>query len=59
MFSDTVYEYKVSGAVPQYVDMPTLHTHNISNIGQSELTTFFWSHQIFDPAAPDTVAEAV
>ena len=33
----------VSGDKPQYVDMPTLHTHNITNTGSKELTTMFWS----------------
>jgi UDP-2-acetamido-2,6-beta-L-arabino-hexul-4-ose reductase len=39
--------------------MPTLHTHNITNVGAETLTTLFWSHEIYDPARPDTYAERV
>jgi UDP-2-acetamido-2,6-beta-L-arabino-hexul-4-ose reductase len=59
LFSDTIHEFRVSGDRPCYVDIPTLHTHNITNIGSDGLTTFFWSHQIFNPAALDTIPEAV
>lgn len=59
LFSDEVVEYAVDGAAPQYIDMPTLHTHSITNTGTGEVVTLFWSHEIFDPAAPDTYAEMV
>lgn len=59
IFDDKVHEFKVSGDKPCYIDMPTLHTHNIKNIDQSELITAFWSHEIFNPAKPDTYAEVV
>jgi UDP-2-acetamido-2,6-beta-L-arabino-hexul-4-ose reductase len=59
MFANEIFEFKVSGEKPQYVDIPTLHTHNITNTGDTELTTFFWSHQIFDAAVTDTMQENV
>lgn len=59
LFSQEVADFSVSGARPQYVDMPTLHTHNITNTGAGELVTLFWSHEIFDPAQPDTYMETV
>jgi len=59
LFSDEVAEFEVTGDRPQYVDMPTLHTHNITNIGESDMTTLFWSHEIFDPVNPDTFPEPV
>jgi UDP-2-acetamido-2,6-beta-L-arabino-hexul-4-ose reductase len=52
-------EFHVSGREPAYVDMPALHTHNITNTGSGDLLTLFWSHEIFDPAAPDTFPEVV
>ncbi len=55
---DTV-EFRVSGTRPQYVDMPTLHTHNITNTGSTDLTTLFWTQDIYDAANPDTYAETV
>ena len=39
--------------------MPTLHTHDITNIGDEELVTLFWAHEIFDPDRPDTIFEPV
>ncbi|WP_041783508.1 NAD-dependent epimerase/dehydratase family protein [Ancylobacter novellus] len=54
-----VWEYRVSGAAPAAVDMPTLHTHSIENVGDKPLLTLFWTQAIFDPAAPDTYADPV
>lgn len=54
LFDDNVKEFRVSGDEPVYIDMPTLHTHSITNVGDTELMTLFWSHEIFDPEAPDT-----
>lgn len=54
LFDGEVKEFRVSGEEPVYIDMPTLHTHSITNVGESELMTLFWSHEIFDPEAPDT-----
>lgn len=55
---DTV-EYRVSGSDPCAVDMPTLWSHNIVNVGDSELLTLFWTADLLDPSAPDTYADAV
>lgn len=54
-----VWEYRVGGAVPAAVDMPTLHTHSIENVGPTPLLTLFWANEIFDPTAPDTFADPV
>jgi UDP-2-acetamido-2,6-beta-L-arabino-hexul-4-ose reductase len=59
LFDDQVVEFRVSGDQPAYVDMPTLHTHNITNVGGGTLLTLFWSHEVFDPEQPDTVWEEV
>jgi UDP-2-acetamido-2,6-beta-L-arabino-hexul-4-ose reductase len=59
MFSAETHPFAVRGDTPVYIDMPTLHTHDIRNTGQGELFTLFWSHEVFDPAAPDTYPEAV
>ena len=54
-----VWEYRVSGDEPAAVDMPTLHTHSIENVGDRPLLTLFWTQALFDPAAPDTYADPV
>ncbi|MBC7782018.1 MAG: SDR family oxidoreductase, partial [Proteobacteria bacterium] len=59
LFSSEVHTFDVNGETPVFIDMPTLHTHDIRNTGMGELFTLFWSHEIFDARAPDTYAEAV
>lgn len=59
LYSNEVQVFRVSGAAPSYVDIPTLHTHNITNVGSGELVTFFWTHELFDPQDPDTFMEKV
>lgn len=59
LFSEHLVEFRVSGAHPAYIDMPTMHTHNITNIGSGELITLFWAHEIFDAARTDTYPEPV
>jgi UDP-2-acetamido-2,6-beta-L-arabino-hexul-4-ose reductase len=54
-----LWEYRVNGTAPSPVDMPTLHTHSITNIGTEPLLTLFWTHELFDPAAPDTYFDPV
>lgn len=59
LFDDTVHSFDVTGDQPAYVDMPPLHTHNISNAGDTDLLTLFWAHEIYDPQQPDTIHETV
>jgi UDP-2-acetamido-2,6-beta-L-arabino-hexul-4-ose reductase len=59
LLTPRVHEFSVSGTTPCYIDMPTFHTHDITNTGAEELVTLFWSHEIFDPGQPDTYAEKV
>lgn len=59
LFSDEIRSFKVSGEVPAFIDIPTLHTHSITNTGEVPLQTLFWSNEIFDPMHPDTYPEAV
>jgi UDP-2-acetamido-2,6-beta-L-arabino-hexul-4-ose reductase len=57
--STQTVEFLLDGARPAYVDMPIWYTHNIRNIGETELLTAFWVNEVFDPAAPDTFSEPV
>jgi UDP-2-acetamido-2,6-beta-L-arabino-hexul-4-ose reductase len=59
LFSDTVHLFRVSGDAPCFIDMPTFHTHSITNIGSSDVMTLFWAGEIFDPTHPDTFSEKV
>ncbi|MFC1543948.1 NAD-dependent epimerase/dehydratase family protein [Gemmatimonadota bacterium] len=49
-----VIEYSVTGDSFQVIDIPPGYTHNITNIGDSELIVLFWSNELFDRNAPDT-----
>ena len=51
---DDVTTYEVSGDHPVSIDIPTMHTHNITNTGSSTLTTLFWASEHFDPEDTDT-----
>jgi len=57
--SDEVLEYYVSGDKLEVVDIPTGYTHNIENLGDSDMVTFMWANECFDPARPDTYYEEV
>jgi len=59
MFSDEVVGFEVEGDQPCVVDMPTGWVHSITNTGGSDLTTLFWTNELFDPDAPDTYPEQV
>lgn len=56
---DDVIRFRVSGAEPSIVDMPTMWVHSITNVGESELVTLFWANDLFDPVQPDTYQEKV
>lgn len=58
VLAPTGVSYRVGGDQPALVDMPTLVTHDITNVGTGELITLFWSSECFDPADPDTYREA-
>jgi len=59
MFTHEVVSFDVTGEAPAIIDMPTMWVHNITNTGFGELTTLFWTNELFDPSAPDTFPEAV
>ena len=52
--SDKVIEYYVSGDKMEAVDIPTGYTHNIENLGDSDMVTIMWANESFDPEKPDT-----
>ena len=57
--TDKIIGYKVSGDQPSWVEMPIYYTHNITNIGDTELVTLFWINEHFNPDDPDTFFEKV
>jgi UDP-2-acetamido-2,6-beta-L-arabino-hexul-4-ose reductase len=52
--SDKIIEYHVSAEKLEVVDIPTGYTHNIENLGDSDMVTIMWANESFDPEKPDT-----
>lgn len=52
--SDDVIEYFVSGDKMEVIDIPPGYTHNIENLGETDMVTFMWCSECFDPNRPDT-----
>jgi len=51
---EKVYEYFVSGDKLEVVDIPVGYTHNIENLGETDMVTVMWVNEVFDPEHPDT-----
>lgn len=56
---EKVYEYFVSGEKIESVDIPTGYTHNIENLGDTDMVTVMWASECFDPDKPDTYYQEV
>lgn len=56
---EKVVEYYVSGDKLEVVDIPTGYTHNIENLGDTDMVTIMWANECFDPDRPDTYYEEV
>ncbi len=54
-----VVEYLVSGDKIEVVDIPAGYTHNIENLGDTDMVTLMWASERFDPERPDTFFELV
>jgi UDP-2-acetamido-2,6-beta-L-arabino-hexul-4-ose reductase len=59
LFSNDVISLCLEGDKPAFLDIPTLYSHSIENVGKEELLTLFWANEVFDPRKPDTFAEQV
>lgn len=56
---EKVYEYFVSGDKLEVVDIPTGYTHNIENLGDTDMVIVMWCNECFNPDKPDTFFEEV
>ena len=59
MLTDEKHALVVSGEKPQIVETIPGWAHDIQNVGDSELVVMLWANEIFDKAAPDTIASTV
>ena len=51
---DEIIEYYVSCDKLEVVDIPVGYTHNIENLGDTDMVTIMWVNEMFDPNQPDT-----
>jgi len=52
--SEQIIEYLVSGEKLEVVDIPVGYTHNIENLGDTDMVTIMWVNEVFDKEKPDT-----
>ena len=52
--TDDVIEYYVNGDKLEVVDIPVGYTHNIVNLGSTDMVTIMWANEAFNPGKPDT-----
>lgn len=53
--SEDIIEYYVNGEKLEVVDIPVGYTHNIENLGYTDMVTVMWVNEMFDPEQPDTM----
>ncbi len=54
-----VISFDLDGGQPSFVDMPIWYTHNITNTGNEDLCTIFWTSEHYSTEDPDTFYEKV
>lgn len=52
--SNKIIEYFVSEDKMEVVDIPPGYTHNIENLGDTNMVTIMWANEPFDAEKPDT-----
>ena len=57
--TNEVLNFTLSEKPPAFVDMPIWYTHNIKNVGDTELYTIFWINEFYNPEDADTFFETV
>lgn len=59
ILTDERHEVIAQGGDARIVETIPGWTHDITNVGETELVVMLWANEIFDRAKPDTVAEKV
>lgn len=57
--TEEVISYNIHEDDNTIVDIPVLYTHNITNVGDTELIGMFWTNEIYNQDSPDTYPEKV
>ena len=58
--TDKIIEYKIKGTDNKVIDMPPFYTHNLTNVGKTNLVCCFWMNDILkEQTTDDTIFELV
>jgi len=52
LFDQEVIRFEVAGGTPAIIDMPTMWTHSITNVGADDLLTLFWACLLYTSPSP-------
>ncbi len=55
IFTGETYEIFTSNEKPQVVETIPGWTHDITNVGQTEMVVMLWANEVFDRQKPDTI----
>jgi UDP-2-acetamido-2,6-beta-L-arabino-hexul-4-ose reductase len=59
IITNEYYEILVDGKFPTVVDSIPGWSHNIANVGETELIVMLWANEVFNPMLPDTIHSKV
>jgi UDP-2-acetamido-2,6-beta-L-arabino-hexul-4-ose reductase len=59
MLSGELHHLDTSGEKPQVVETVPGWTHDITNVGDTEMVVMLWANEIFDRSNPDTITSKV
>ena len=59
VYTNEIKEYLLDGNNPAFVDIPIWFVHNITNIGNTNLITLFWTNEFYNSSDSDTYFEKV
>lgn len=59
MQTEEFYELETTGESPEIVETVPGWTHDITNIGKSEMIVLLWANEVFDPNRPDTYKSSI
>jgi UDP-2-acetamido-2,6-beta-L-arabino-hexul-4-ose reductase len=59
LYDGTVHEKVTSASSAEVVESIPGWVHDVTNVGEGELTVLVWANETFDPLRPDTFHEQV
>jgi UDP-2-acetamido-2,6-beta-L-arabino-hexul-4-ose reductase len=59
LITDEIYEKFTEGKMPEVVETVPGWSHDITNVGETEMIVLLWANEIFDRQHPDTVTYKV